>query len=308
MSRVIALLITAGLLASAAILPNQIGSSQRLSAQPAAIDPADRPIWDEFGFQESEQADYGTFTATAWRFHDSTGAFAASQWLRPADRKSLVIASGNYLLRFEGHPPAPALIEALRFPGQSFAALPVVRGYLPTGGLIPNSERYILGPASLQRFEPSLPVQAAAFQFGTEAQTGRYRSKSGEMDLAIFSYPTPGMARQQATEFQKLPGAVVKRSGPLVAVVTGAHDPADAQKLLANLEYEANAAWSAPSPLIIRPQTAGQIVLGAITLAGIIIGFCFLSGLLFGATKILRQRFGPPDAGGAMILLHLREK
>jgi hypothetical protein len=304
MPRIIALCLAAGLLASAAILPDKIGPAQRVSAQPATIDPADRPVWDEFGFQESEQADYGAFTATAWRFRDSTGAFAASQWLR----KSQVIASGNYLLRFEGHPPAQAVIDALRLPGQSFAALPVVRGYLPAPGLIPNSERYILGPASLQRFEPSLPAQAAAFQFGTEAQTGRYRSKSGELDLAIFSYPTPGMARQQATEFQKLPGAVVKRSGPLVAVVTGAHDPAAAQKLLANLEYEANAAWSAPIPLIIRPQTAGQIVLGAITLAGIIIAFCFLSGLLFGATKILRQRFGPPDAGGAMILLHLREK
>jgi NAD/NADP transhydrogenase beta subunit len=116
------------------------------------------------------------------------------------------------------------------------------------------------------------------------------------------------MARQQAIEFQKLPGAVVKRTGPLVAVVTGAQDQAAAEKLLANLQYEANAAWSAPIPLIIRPQTAGQIVLGAITLAGIIIAFCFLSGLIFGATKILRQKFGPSDAGGAMILLHLGEK
>ncbi|MDP8980247.1 MAG: hypothetical protein M3O35_06625 [Acidobacteriota bacterium] len=300
----LALFIAAGVLASAAIFPSQIGPAQRVSAQPATLDPADRPLWDEFGLLESEQADYGDFTATAWRFRDSTGAFAASEWLR----KSQVIAAGNYLLRFEGKPPARQVIDALRFPGQSFAALPVVRGYLPSQGLIPNSERYILGPASLQRFEPALPAQAAAFQFGAEAQTGRYRSKTGDLDLAIFSYPTPGMARQQAAEFQKLPGTVVKRTGPLVAVVTGVQDPSAAQKLLANLQYEANGSWSVPIPLIIRPQTAGQIVMGAITLAGIIIAFCFLSGLVFGVTKLLRHRYGPSDAGGAMILLHLREK
>src|SRR5260370_7134552 len=84
MSRIIALCLASGLLASAAILPDQIGSAHRLSAQPAAIDPADRPLWDEFGLQESEQADYGAFTVTAWRFRDSTGAFAPRQWHPPS--------------------------------------------------------------------------------------------------------------------------------------------------------------------------------------------------------------------------------
>ena len=52
------------------------------------------------------------------------------------------------------------------------------------------------------------------------------------MTLAIFNYPTHQMAMQQIAEFEKLPGAVVKRSGPMIAVVLAPPDPDFAEHLL----------------------------------------------------------------------------
>ena len=43
--------------------------------------------------------------------------------------------------------------------------------------------------------------------------------------MLIFNYPTPNIARQQLAEFEKLSGAVAKRSGPMVAVVLSPSTP-----------------------------------------------------------------------------------
>ena len=43
--------------------------------------------------------------------------------------------------------------------------------------------------------------------------------------MTIFRYPTPQMAMQKITDFEKLPDAVAKRSGPLVAVILSPSRP-----------------------------------------------------------------------------------
>jgi len=49
-------------------------------------------------------------------------------------------------------------------------------------------------------------------------------------------------------------------------------------------------------------------VLAIFTLAGIVLGFCLLSGLAFGGLRILLRRFGHSDAESPMISLHLTDK
>ena len=51
------------------------------------------------------------------------------------------------------------------------------------------------------------------------------------------------MARQQLAEFQKIQGAAVKRSGPMVGVVLNAPDPKAADSLLQDIEYQASISW-----------------------------------------------------------------
>ena len=63
---------------------------------------------------------------------------------------------------------------------------------------------------------------------GAEAQLGVFHSPKGNLTLAIFNYPTNQIAMQKEGDFRKL-GGVVKRSGPLVAVILA---PPDADCLL----------------------------------------------------------------------------
>src|SRR5260370_30665619 len=66
---------------NAAIWPEQLGPSHRISAAPT--DPTTNPeIWKQYGLQATERADYGGFRANAYRFNDTTGAFAAPQGLQ----------------------------------------------------------------------------------------------------------------------------------------------------------------------------------------------------------------------------------
>lgn len=288
--------------ACAAIWPPQLGKFQRKSVQP--MPAAERVQTEEYGLQQAEQADYGAFQVSAHRYKDSTGAYAASLLAPP---NSLQV--GNYLINCTGNCPKTlaALVESL--PGISHASLPVLPHYFPSQGLVAHSERYILGPAGLNEGAPQIPEAAVAFQFGTEGELARYRTSQGDAVLAIFSYPTLEMARQQTPAFEAIAGATVKRSGFLVAVVLPPADRASAGQLLARINYQAAVSWDEQrAPLIIKPQTAAQMVLAIISLAGIVLGVCLGAGLVFAALRIAARRFGYLDAGTSLITLHLSDK
>jgi hypothetical protein len=61
-------------------------------------------------------------------------------------------------------------------------------------------------------------------------------------------------------------------------------------------------------PLVLTPQTAAQMLLSIITLAGIVLAFCLASGLLFGGFRLIARKFGYADAGTTMTTLHLSDK
>lgn len=305
---------------SAAILPDYLGRVAK--ADSAAVQPKDPALFEEYGFEAGERARYGPVEVTAWRFKDSTGAMSAFQFMRPADAKpskldrlaaadanGLILQHGNYVIQFQGRQPTE--VELVRIiqglPEYSDASLPVISTYLPPDGLIPNSERYITGPVSLEQFDPGVPPSVAAFHLSAEAQFGRYRTKDGDFGLAIFNYPTPAMARQQATAFQKLPAAMVKRAGPLVAVILNPPNADAAERVIAKVTYEASVTQN-ETAAGTEVRSFARAFLSMVMLAGIIIGFCVVSGLLFAAGRILSRRFGTKDADGAMITLHLEGK
>ena len=297
-------LILAILLASsagAAIWPEHLGTYDRRSVEASQVPT------DENGREASEQADYGRFRVSATLYKDSTGAYAA--WLE-AEEKPLQV--GNYVISCSGNCPKNLAELAEALPRISHAPLPALGSYFPTRNLMLHSQRYILGPAGLAQNAPQIPESAVAFQFGTEGEIARYRvlrnEPKSEALVAIFSYPTPQIARQQASAFEKIAGAAVKRTGPLVAVVLGAPDQAAADRLLGQINYEASVTINEPMPLVLRPETAAQMLLSIITLAGIVLAFCLASGLLFGGFRVIARRFGYTDASTAMTTLHLSDK
>jgi hypothetical protein len=315
-------------LTSAAIWPDQLGAFHRASAQPAA--PAtDQAIWDEYGLQEGETAQYEgdnqKFTAAAWRFQDPTGSLGAFEWLRPADSKPSALAKlaaetstgsilvhGNYVLQFEGyHPALPFLTTVIQDLKQvDNSALPALVDYLPSQDLVPNSERYVEGPAALQKFDPGIPPSTAAFHLSAEAQIGSFHGvpagSGGDMKLAIFSYPTPQIARQQTAQFQQIAGAMVKRSGPLVAVILSPPNPDSAEKLLSLVRYQADITLD--QRVNTRRDNIGDLVINAFVLIGILLCFSLVGGLAFGSVRAFLRRGGRGEAADAMIVLHLNDR
>jgi hypothetical protein len=246
-------------LLSAAILPDTIGDWNKGAADRAAV--PNQKVWQEYGLQDSEMADYASgtgksstkYSISAYRFTDATGAFSAFDQVRPADAKPIevsglgvanaadeLVAVGNYLFIFKGYKPNPEELNHVvgTAPRYSQSPLPTLPKYLPAGAEL-NSERYITGPDSLALFAPEIPPSTAAFHFNAEAELAKYGAPGKETTLILFNYPTMEMARDRIAHFQQVPGAVVKRAGPLVAVALHPVSADDAERLLARVKYQA---------------------------------------------------------------------
>jgi len=304
----------------AGILPEQLGQERRGPVQ--AVIPSD-PVLAEYGIEAAEQADYGPMSVVAWRFRDSTGAMAAFQYKRPPESKPdkldkqaavaghlILAAHGNYLYQFVDGVPTEEQYKQLQFavPRIEQSSLPIIGTYLPPEGLIANSERYVGGPVALEKFMPGVAPSLVAFHLSAEGQYGRYQGREGKvMDLAIFSYPTPNMARERSEAFGKLAGTVVKRAGSLVILALNSPNPDDAERLLAKIQQQASLTWNEnPKENIVK--STGDMILTIMQLAGVVILFCVLSGLAFGGIRVMRRKIGRGDADDGMITLHLQGK
>ncbi len=292
--------------ACAAIWPDRLGEYQRKSDSPVEISASSRALLDEDGLDAVEGADYGSFQVTASRFKDITGAYAAS--LDPSAAKA--VRAGNYLVSCQGKCPKDlAELAASGLPHVAHGSLPTLGTYFPASRLLPQSERYIVGPAGLAAGAPDIPASAVNFDFGTEGQIAHYKTTAGTVLLGIFSFPTPSMARQQLPQFQKISGSTAKRTGPLIAIAIG--PSAASAKLLEDVNYEGVVATNErppEKPLELKPESAGKMVLAILSLAGLLLGFCLLSGLAVGGTLRLARRFGYSAAEGSLTTLHLEGK
>lgn len=327
MPRVVIAALLAQAALSAAVLPEAIGpNTKRAAVEPIAV--SDRAVWDEYGLTDAERAKYATppMTVSAWRLKDPTGSQAAFRWMRPANAgpgnkdqltygKFAVTAGnggmmvfGNYLLQFEGRNPTLDELKLLLFqlPKVDQSALPPVLGFLPKDAPVPGTERYVLGPASLEKFYPKVSPSTAGFHFGSEAHIARYKQKSSELEMALFYYPTNQMAQKQLPEFQKIEGALVKRTGPLIAVVISPANADDAERLLAQVDYKANITMS-EGPPGGEVRQAGSLILTAIYFAGGLAAVAILGGFMMYGMRYLRRR----AAGGSddpMTRLHLGDR
>jgi len=307
-------------LAAAAILPDAVGAHRRVTSG-LKLKLADRPIWDELGLKDTDAAGYANipdaFTLTAFQLADSTAALAALDWQRPASSKpsnaaplaaetpdGLLLAHGNYLLWFHGYKPSKPELEAFLGSLQQVDHTALPNLYLPAKGLVPNSERYLTGPAALQAFLPGIPAAAAAFQLGAEAQSAVFHSPKGEVTVAVYNYPTPQIAMKQLPEFEKA-GLTARRSGPLVAVaLSPAADPDLSAGILSQVRYQAQV--TVPEHIPTLRDNIGNLVINAFILIGILLSITLVAGLAVGAYRIYQRRGGRDPDADTMISLHLQ--
>ena len=305
-----------------AIWPEQLWEHKRTSIRPAALAPADKAVWDEYGLEVAEEADYGPWKGVGYRLKDPTGAFGVYQWLKPAGAQvstlekhavqstnQAFLLKGNFVLDFRGRVPTQQEVDILhvQLARLDQSALPTLPSFMPDAGRIPGSERYVIGPATLERFEPRVSPSIAAFSLGAEAQLARYQTAKGEANLALFYYPTPQIARDRAAEFQKLPQAMAKRSGPIVAVTFSAPNADEAEKLLAKVNYQATLTWNEKIP---KPEPSpAALLLGIFVNTGVIVGSAVLAGFCYAFFRVGYRRLrGRPDEDEAMLTLHLGDR
>ena len=297
-------------MASAAILPEALGDFEPRDIGPWL--PSDEAIFAEFGFDEGERARYVTpdqrsVEISASRFEDPTGAFAAFQWLQPSEAKDggygqeralqsgdrTLIQFGNYLVEMRGAELVEEHVQVMLafLPRVQMSADPPVLEYVPLENLVPNSQRHILGPATLDKLAPEIPPSVAAFRFDAEAQYAHYNSPQGQLRMLLFSYPTPQIARGQVEEFQKLPGVISKRAGPLVAVVVSPPSADEAERLLAKVRYRAEITLHHRN--LTRSETLWTLLTDIIIFSLILASLMIVGGVLVASTRILATRYAP---------------
>jgi len=208
---------------------------------------------------------------------------------------------------FEGRAPTQAEVdETLKsLPDKHSTSLPAILSFLPKEGRVPNSPRYILGPASLKAFAPELGSANPGFDQGAEAQIASYRIKGGEpVRLALFYYPTPEMARMHTIGFQKAVGMHVKRSAVLVAAVFGSASDEQADTLLSRVQYEAKITWNeVPPPSPMKPLY--RLLVDILYISALLSILCLAAGLVYAGIRIYRRRYGTLESEEAMTTLNL---
>ena len=296
----------------------------------------------EYGFTLGEQVTYArgadeTLNVKVYRMKDPSGAYGEYSYLRAPDMSRpgpnehsavsadhALVLVGNLVLDIRGRELSKdandlsALVSAVSAKAQQ-GPLPTLTEHLPTKGFIDRSDKYILGPVTLNQFFPVSQNDWLGFSTGAEAEVARYHVDGRELNLLIADFPTPQTAQKKLTELQQdyhvnagstdANGSPVfaKRSITLLAIVFGARNQAEADKLLEQVQSGAEVTWNEPTFQFKEPPLTTMIV-GAIIGTGIICCFALISGIAFGGFRIVVKRFLPDkvfDRSSTMQVLQL---
>jgi hypothetical protein len=292
-----------------------------------------------------------TLALRALRFHDASGAYGAYSFYRQNGWPKEEIGTGaasnhNRVLFWVGNTVVDAnfsrigpmsgaelreLAGQLSVPEGSKALAPPVLANLPKASMDAQTTHYAVGPAGYAGAGGVLPPELVSFDRGAEAVTANYTLRSGPATLTIIDYPTPQMAAAQETKIRAyikagsqtqppwpkpladsdLASLEVRRSGPLVAVVSGDAIPDESHKLLATVHFETDLT-SMPRQRDSEVAMTGKLLLGITVLVLIGIGTAILLGLFLGGGRALyRIARGKPISSvfeEEFIRLNLREE
>ena len=302
-------------------------TSNTVSADPAKADPAYADLLKEDGFQAFETAEYTKpgrkMTIRAVRFDDATGAYGAYLYYRTPQMSKVDIADqsasneervlfrkGNLLIdaKFDKITAMSAgelreLADDLPQTGGNQAKAPTVATYLPAAGMVAGSEKFAQGPVGLGRINSPLPSDLIDFSTEPELASADYNTSQGGAKLTVIAYPEPAIAgaRLRAIEAwhpapavgsTQAPKVYAKRSGRLVAVVTGDISEGEAKTLLATVNNDAEVTWN-QNTHFDRNSNLGSLLVSIIVLFGIIMGLALVAGFAFGGARIVLKKIFP---------------
>jgi hypothetical protein len=316
---------------SKALLPKvfagwQLGSSIT-SSDAAKADPAYADLLKEDGFNQVETAEYTKpgrkMSIKAARFMDATGAYAAFLFYRTPQmakedigdqaasaNERVLFREGNLLLdvTFDRLTPmSPGELRELaddlpHISGVS-ANVPNVGGYLPTAGVEQGTVKFASGPIGLARMNSPLPSTLVDFSKYAEVASADYNTSSGTAKLTVIAYPEPAIAGERLRAIQAFHPAAAdgssqpaklyaKRSGRLVAVVSGNIPDDEAKTLLASVSYDADVTWN-QNTHFGRENNIGSLLVNIIILTVGIVVLAVVAGFAFGGMRIIMKRLFP---------------
>jgi len=317
----------------------QSGTPQ-LGTDPRKIDSASSSVLKEARFTAFEVASYRredrTLTVKAARFEDAAGAYAAFTFyrqplMRAEDIGTLAASLNDRVLFFTGNILVDVQLDhvtgmsgsqlrelAAHLPQAKgpVAILPTLPTYLPRKQLVAETARYLTGPAAYSALNINLSAQLIDFSKSPQLLWARINGEApGSAEILLVEYPTPHIAIDKLTAFEQLPPpsdggtSAAKRSGPIIALVRGDISPADANRILASVNYDANVTWNENSGQSKR-DNIGNVVVAALTLAAVLFLISVGAGAVFGFGKFYLPRFRRKGVGetpddGKMIRLDL---
>jgi hypothetical protein len=216
---------------------------------------------------------------------------------------------GNFVLDVQGQglqhiqTNLKALVQAIQ-PRADAGALPSLWQRLPTKGFVDQSDRYVLGPQTLDQFFPGALGDTLGFSSGAEVEVAHYRVAGHDAQLLIADFPTPQIADQSLIALRKkfningsmpanvAPQLFAKRSLTLVAVVAGAPTAEVANALLDQVHSGTELTWNEPPFEVTQPGIL-TIVVGTLIGTGVLCAFALVAGLSFAGFRLLIKRALP---------------
>jgi hypothetical protein len=209
--------------------------------------------------------------------------------------------SGSELRELAGQLPQPDGGKALA---------PPIMASLPKAQLDAQTTHYAVGTAGYAGAGGVLPAELVGFDRGAEAVTASYTLSTGPATLTIIDYPTPQLAAAQEKTIREFINACkradkqaqlawpkplqdsglaaleVRRSGPLVALVSGNAFTGDSHKLLATVHYESELT-SLQQPTESEILKTGKLLWGITVLVLIGCSVSLLLAFFVGGFRIL---------------------
>ena len=277
----------------------------------------------EYGFAGGEQASYTqgpqTLEVTLYKMKDPSGAYGEYSYQRVpgmeranlTDHSALtpdraLVLVGNLVVDIQGRDltahaaDLKALVSAVRKHAQE-GPLPTLWQDVPQKNIVEGTDRYILGPQTLDQLFPGGLGGSVDFSNGAEAEVAQYRVGGHDATLLIVDFPTPQMAESMLANIQKnfnvngskpgsnSPAFFAARSLTLLAVVAGAPSEKEADAVLGQVQPGTVLTWNEPTFQFKEPSI-GVMVVGTIEGTGVICLFALIAGLAFGGLRLVVKR------------------
>ena len=299
------------------------------------------PVMQEYGLVSGEDATYSRGTETMhvdmYKMKDPSGAYGLYSYLRAADMahfssgehsvvsdQRALLLTGNVVLDVTGKnlPKYSRNLESLVAYATKFSEqgpLPSLTEHLPSKGFVERSDKYVLGPVTLNEVFPLSEDDWLGFSHGAEAEVAKYNINGHDVRLLIADFPTPQVAQKRLADLQQVyhfnpknPDAnstplFAKRSITLLAIVSGAKTQAEADELLSQISSGSEVVWNEPTFQFKEPSI-GAMIVGSIIGAGVLCMFAVVAGVAFGGFRLVVKRYFPDkvfDRSATMQVLQL---